>query len=114
MQDIAFEHWLKHVDMRPLPQVRDNLSRVRRVEKLGVNFDRGYDENRCNGVLAIVGNDCCATGSFILRNNVASWHLPCPDVYLRFQSHFIVQARGHQNTPVSFFALPRHDMGRFG
>ena len=59
MQDTAFSNWLEQIDGRPLPQLRDNIARVRRVEKgMSVNIDSEYLNNRCESILEFldIGN----------------------------------------------------------
>lgn len=58
MREDLFELWLRNVDARPEAQVRDNLSRARRIEKAGWNLDDEYDLDRCNTLLSflVVGN----------------------------------------------------------
>lgn len=52
MQDDSFGNWLKNVDDRPLPQIRDNLARTRRVEyELQLDLDEEYQNGRCESVL---------------------------------------------------------------
>ena len=52
MQDEAFRDWLGIIDKRPLPQIRDNIARARRVENgLDVNLDTEYRNGRCESVL---------------------------------------------------------------
>lgn len=52
MKDEAFREWLEKSDKRPLPQIRDNIARVRRVETgLNVNLDTEYKNGRCESIL---------------------------------------------------------------
>ena len=52
MQDEDFREWLEIVDKRPLPQVRDNISRIKRVEdSLNLNLDTEYINEQCESVL---------------------------------------------------------------
>lgn len=55
MLDNAFRDWLDQIDRRSLPQIRDNISRVRRVEKeMSVNIDSEYSSNRCERIIDIL------------------------------------------------------------
>ena len=55
MHDIAFSDWLEQIDGRPLPQLQDNVSRVRRVEKaMSIDIDSEYSSNRCERIIEIL------------------------------------------------------------
>lgn len=55
MLDNAFRDWLEKIDGRALPQIRDNISRIRRVEKeMSLNIDSEYSSNRCERIIEIL------------------------------------------------------------
>lgn len=58
MQDDAFENWLRNIDSRPIAQIRDNLSRARRVEReMRLNLDTEYHKDRCEMILNLLNID---------------------------------------------------------
>jgi len=55
MQETAFRDWLETIDNRPLPQLRDNLARTRRVEdNFEANLDIEYESNRCENIIKML------------------------------------------------------------
>ena len=64
MRDDEFSNWLINVDGRDTRQMRDNISRLRRVEqalseylKLAVNLDFEFQNDKCAAVLEMLSLD---------------------------------------------------------